>query len=149
MQKKEALSLLMHLLVALGKLKSKGLLHMKPSRNWMYFLQCKHTHYIEIYLIFFLNFTDLIKNVSNYNFGIHSQQTYKIEWFRQNWMVQHSVLEWIRNPNKKLPCFSSLGLGFYLTAVIFETGEMPTPTRLQNPTICGWGGPFHSNLTHS
>ena len=27
MQKKEALSLLMHLLVALGKLKSKGLLH--------------------------------------------------------------------------------------------------------------------------
>ena len=24
-----------------------------------------------------------------------------------------------------------------LTAVIFETGSMPTPTKLQNPTICG------------
>ena len=34
--------------------------------------------------------------------------------------------------------------GRYLTAVIFETGAMPTPTKSQNPTICGWGDWFHS-----
>ena len=37
----------------------------------------------------------------------------------------------------------------YLTAGFFETGAIPTPTKLQNPTICGWRGPFHSNLTFS
>ena len=30
-----------------------------------------------------------------------------------------------------------------LTAVFFETGAMPVPTKLQNPTICGSGDPFH------
>ena len=30
-----------------------------------------------------------------------------------------------------------------------ETGAMPTPTKLWNPTVCGWGGPFHLYLTHS
>ena len=36
-----------------------------------------------------------------------------------------------------------------LTAVFFETGAMPVPTKLQNPTICGSGDPFHSYLTNS
>ena len=36
-----------------------------------------------------------------------------------------------------------------LTAVFFETGAMPVPTKLRNPTICGSGDPFHSYLTHS
>ena len=36
-----------------------------------------------------------------------------------------------------------------LTAVLVETGTMPVPTKSQNPTVCGWGGPFHSYLTHS
>ena len=36
-----------------------------------------------------------------------------------------------------------------LTAVFFETGAMPVPTKSQNPTICGSGDPFHSYLTHS
>ena len=36
-----------------------------------------------------------------------------------------------------------------LTAVLVETDAMPVSTKLQNPTICGWGGPFHSYLTHS
>ena len=31
-----------------------------------------------------------------------------------------------------------------LTAVFFETGAMPVPTKWQNPTICGSGDPFHS-----
>ena len=31
-----------------------------------------------------------------------------------------------------------------LTAVFFETGTMPVPTKWQNPTICGSGDPFHS-----
>ena len=26
---------------------------------------------------------------------------------------------------------------------------MPVPTKLRNPTICGWGDPFHSYLTHA
>ena len=38
---------------------------------------------------------------------------------------------------------------FALTAVFFETGAMPVPTKSRNPTICGWGDPFHSYLTHS
>ena len=36
-----------------------------------------------------------------------------------------------------------------LTAVFFETGAMPVPTKWRNPTICGSGDPFHSYLTHS
>ena len=36
-----------------------------------------------------------------------------------------------------------------LTAVIFETGTMLTPTKSRNPTICGWGSSFQSYLTHS
>ena len=36
-----------------------------------------------------------------------------------------------------------------LTAVSFETGAMPVPTKSQNPTICGSGDPFHWYLTHS
>ena len=36
-----------------------------------------------------------------------------------------------------------------LTAVFFESGAMPVPTKLGNPTISGWGDPFHSYLTHS
>ena len=36
-----------------------------------------------------------------------------------------------------------------LTAVFFETGAMPTPTKSQNLTNCGWGGSFQSYLTHS
>ena len=36
-----------------------------------------------------------------------------------------------------------------LTAVFFETGAMPVPTKSRNPTICGSGDPFHSYLTHS
>ena len=35
----------------------------------------------------------------------------------------------------------------YLTAVFFETGAMPVQTKSRNPTVCGWGGPFHSYLT--
>ena len=34
-----------------------------------------------------------------------------------------------------------------LTAVFFETGAMSVPTKLQNPTICGWGDSFQSYLT--
>ena len=30
-----------------------------------------------------------------------------------------------------------------LTAVFFETGAMPVPTKSRNPTICGSGDPFH------
>ena len=26
---------------------------------------------------------------------------------------------------------------------------MTTPTKSQSPTVCGWGGLFYSNLTHS
>ena len=37
----------------------------------------------------------------------------------------------------------------YLTAVLFETGAKSVTTKSRNPTICGWGGPFHSYLTHS
>ena len=37
---------------------------------------------------------------------------------------------------------------YVLTAVFFETGAMPVPTKLGNPTICGSGDPFHSYLTH-
>ena len=37
----------------------------------------------------------------------------------------------------------------FLTAVFFETGAMPTPTKSRNPTNCGWGGLFQSYLTHS
>ena len=33
---------------------------------------------------------------------------------------------------------------FCLTAVLFETSAKSVPTKSQNPTICGWGGPFHS-----
>ena len=29
----------------------------------------------------------------------------------------------------------------YLTAIFFETGTMTTPTKLQNPTILGFGVP--------
>ena len=36
-----------------------------------------------------------------------------------------------------------------LTAVFFETGAMPVPSKWRNPTICGSGDPFHSYLTHS
>ena len=36
-----------------------------------------------------------------------------------------------------------------LTAVFFETGAMPVPTKSLNPTICGSGDPFHSYLAHS
>ena len=36
-----------------------------------------------------------------------------------------------------------------LTAVFFETGAMPVPTKSRNPTICGSGDPFHSYLAHS
>ena len=35
-----------------------------------------------------------------------------------------------------------------LTAVCFETCAMPVPTKSWNPTICAWGDPFHSYLTH-
>ena len=34
-------------------------------------------------------------------------------------------------------------------SIFFETGAMRTPTKLQNPTNCGWGGSFQSYLTHS
>ena len=34
----------------------------------------------------------------------------------------------------------SEGKHSYLTAVFFETGAMPTPTKLQNLTNCGLGG---------
>ena len=34
-----------------------------------------------------------------------------------------------------------------LTAIFFETGAMSVPTKLQNPTICGWGDSFQSYLT--
>ena len=37
----------------------------------------------------------------------------------------------------------------HLTAGFFETGAMPTPTKSQNPTICGWAGSFQSYLTHT
>ena len=30
-----------------------------------------------------------------------------------------------------------------LTAVFFETGAMPVPTKWRNPTICVSGDPFH------
>ena len=36
---------------------------------------------------------------------------------------------------------------YALTAVLVETGAMPVPTKSQNPTVCGWGGPFYSYLT--
>ena len=36
-----------------------------------------------------------------------------------------------------------------LTAVFFETGAMPVPTKWRNPTICGSGDPFHSYLAKS
>ena len=36
-----------------------------------------------------------------------------------------------------------------LTAVFFETGAMPVPTKSRNPTICGSGDPFHSYLAQS
>ena len=36
-----------------------------------------------------------------------------------------------------------------LTAVFFETGAMPVPTKSQNPTTCGSGDPFHSYLAQS
>ena len=38
---------------------------------------------------------------------------------------------------------------FILTAVSFETGAMPTPTKSQILTNCGSGGLFQSYLTHS
>ena len=49
-----------------------------------------------------------------------------------------SASEWVKS------CLSA-----YLTAVFFETGAMPVPTKSRNPTICGSGDPFHSYLTHS
>ena len=36
-----------------------------------------------------------------------------------------------------------------LPAVLVETGAMPVPTKLQNPTACVRGGSFYSYLTHS
>jgi hypothetical protein len=33
-----------------------------------------------------------------------------------------------------------------LTADFIETGAMPVPTKLRNPIIRRWGGPFHSYL---
>ena len=51
---------------------------------------------------------------------------------------------------KEKTCAAQNSCNFcYLTAVVFETGAMPTPTKSQNPTICGWEGSFQSYLTHS
>ena len=40
-------------------------------------------------------------------------------------------------------CIVKIAISPILTAVFFETGAMPVPTKLRNPTICGSGDPFH------
>ena len=51
--------------------------------------------------------------------------------------------------NNQYIFFSIYTVATHLTAGFFETGAMPTPTKSQNPTNCGWGGSFQSYLTHS
>ena len=52
---------------------------------------------------------------------------------------------------KQIFSFSQMSVWDFVfnSSFFFETGAIPVPTKSQNPTICDWGGPFHSYLTHS
>ena len=82
--------------------------------------------------------------------------TVQIEVF---WIIQGIQYVWNRckcaPKNKEKNVFDLILVCFLnwshsiVRAVIFETGAMPTPTKSKILTICGWGGRFYSNLTHS
>ena len=64
-----------------------------------------------------------------------------------NFWIQKSIMICIENNDylkNRTPTFIN-----DLTAVFFETGAMPVPTKSRNPTLCGSGDPFHSYLAHS
>ena len=46
------------------------------------------------------------------------------------------------------PIVESKAMVLYLTAIFFETGPMPTPTKSQKPTIVGSGDPDSTQFLH-
>ena len=116
------------------------------------FVFCQHNHQMPMEASFLPYFHRLILiptdkwcifYIYNYNRTSHPGKSLFLKkvWSTRIYVVKASL--------KLHVFFGDLALKL-LTAVFFlETGAMLTPTKLQNPTNCGWGCSFQSYLTHS
>ena len=94
-------------------------------------------------------------NTWRVEFFLSSTQTHRVYLFVLTFDPQQSppsklhVQVYVVSSHSPSPIHAGKGQPVDLTAVFFETGAMGTPTKLQNPTNCGWGSSFQSYLTHS
>ena len=103
------------------------------------------------------------KKISVIYYGINKNYFFKKKDVKAHKLIMNKkknekyILNIARHvPQKKIEKFYFTWCGFislrtrcYINTHFFETDAMPTPTKLQNPAICGWEASFQSYLTYS